>query len=131
MVMVSEAVERRECHMQGVIKGINREKGKLVGSTDWIGKAIVLVDSICESRLSTRVVQMQRRSRQGKKAVRIAHPTYSIQSGLVATPQGKRLVRVLSQKISIAVAIRLSLHIATRTIALLFTRLILHIAHRT
>ena len=36
-----------------------------MGSTDWIRKAIVLVDSICESRLSTRVVEMQRRGRMG------------------------------------------------------------------
>ena len=34
--------------------------GDFYQSTDWIGKAIVLVDSIGESRLSTRVVQMQR-----------------------------------------------------------------------
>ena len=41
----------------------------MVRSSEWIVSAIVFVDSICESRLSTRVVQMQRRGRLsiGKK----------------------------------------------------------------
>ena len=83
----------------------DRAAKRLLQSTEWIAMAIVLVDSICETRLSTRVVQMQRRSKM-LCLQRMVESTPKAGKSSIALPrrnQPQRLVRrgFLSQSLFI------------------------------